>query len=328
MTAKGLRIAEIDARTPPQSAARAILRDRLGCVEGLIKRCRKTLPLTSAMVHELRASTRKAVVALDSFACLLDPKARRKLHKRLGRIRRAAGGVRDTDVALDILRDVSPQAESLPGLDHAIAQTEAQREAGSRTLRDAVERDAGRKLRKLRRRLLCGLPCTPESGPASLRELAETALTGAISRSRAATTADLALIHNLHSLRIALRKLRLTLELFEMCVPVTFDLTSSVRDLVTLLGRVNDLSRVAAICDEISSSAPHNTASAAVASLAARFGLIRDRRHAHALQSVARLDALLLTPLEDAVRATRPVPAAGSVDTGAGAPGAARSASA
>ncbi len=238
--------------TPATLAAAAALRARIGRVRRLLRRAadaRKRDKRAAEAVHQLRIATRRAVAAIDAFADLLDPRALARARKRFTRLRRAAGGVRDADVALVTLRahreSAAPGSPERAALDRLIDLTRKQRSRARQRLRKAAERTTPAKLRHIRRRLLRTLPDGPSP---TLHALADAAIDARLEALRAASSPDLRDLANVHQLRIQVKRLRYSLELFDPC----FDPAAAAEALDRLaslqerLGQINDASQLLA----------------------------------------------------------------------------------
>lgn len=258
---------------PAAAAAAAALHARIGRVRRLLRRTAASLRRdedAAESVHQLRVATRRAVAAIDAFADLLDPRALARARKRLTRLRRAAGGLRDADVALAALlaqRDsAAPGAPEHAALDRLIALTRKQRSRARRRLRKAASRTTRAKLRRARRRLRRALPHAPSP---TLRDLADAALDARTEALRSASLRDLRDLANVHQLRIQAKRLRYSLELFAPCFDpaAAADALARLTDLQERLGRINDDSALLARLESAVADIEHQEDSAAAEGL-------------------------------------------------------------
>lgn len=87
------------------------------------------------VIHDLRVAIRRFSQSLAVFASLLPPAALKKARKRLKRLRRAAGAVRDRDIALALLAEEGVSAE-----DPLCLRLRMEREQAERALREEIRR--------------------------------------------------------------------------------------------------------------------------------------------------------------------------------------------
>src|SRR5437764_1326950 len=102
-------IAHVRSDMPPAEAARHVLLARLQVVADYLPRALDEADRDPENVHQLRVGTRRAAAALRIFRQSLPAKAFKRARKRLRRLRRAAGAVRDWDVFLQDLKGLAPQ---------------------------------------------------------------------------------------------------------------------------------------------------------------------------------------------------------------------------
>ena len=181
-------------------------------------------------VHDARVATRRARFALR-IAALADRQQARDLRDRLGTLARLIGPVRDLDVLLPRLGALANAAyDDLHGADRPAART---RDRALRHLADALYTQRAARLQRVQEALpraelahLPGLlshwggaggldePVTAVAG-AAIR----TALAQAVKVGRAATAPTAARVSDLHKLRLRLKRLRYTAELFAGALP-------------------------------------------------------------------------------------------------------------
>src|SRR5262249_45024417 len=104
MSRKSKWIAADSPEQPAVEVAAAALKNRLSAMW----RC---LPLAAEhanddveYVHQLRVSSRRAMIAVENFACFMPERKAEWFRKRIRKVRRAAGAARDLDVLAARLR--------------------------------------------------------------------------------------------------------------------------------------------------------------------------------------------------------------------------------
>jgi CHAD domain-containing protein len=194
----------------------------------------------AARLHEARVATRRLREAVLLMA--RGPRAR-KLERTIRRLTRALGPVRELDVAMQTLEEISERGDAAPAAVRKLKQAiEKERKALHSEMRrriDSVNVD------KLRRRAL-QTARKHRVGPADAKGLAQAQLRMAMraARLRAAVddAAGLYLPDRLHEVRVAVKKLRYAMEL---SIQLTRSrATAQVRALKAaqdLLGRMHDL---------------------------------------------------------------------------------------
>lgn len=115
-------------------------------------------------VHQFRTTARRIESLLDALAASPDPDAR-KLLKRVGRIRRRAGRLRDVDVQMAALRTLKlgRETERKQRLAKFLENQRARRE---KKLLAALDPDTIRKLRKRMRRVALAVAAPPTTNGA------------------------------------------------------------------------------------------------------------------------------------------------------------------
>lgn len=168
-----------------------------------------------AAVHKVRVSARRAGVALTVFKSWADDDAWGRVRKLVRRVRRAAGVLRDADVHTGLVG-------ALRGHEHAASKSVVQwvldriskdRGAGGERLGRLLE-DYPRRLRRAGKRLVASLKertlGMEETGAAEVSRLANAVL--------ALTDTRIEEPVHLHELRLAVKRLRYTLEVFAPCM--------------------------------------------------------------------------------------------------------------
>ena len=229
---------------PLSKFARAQALERLEDVARQMRLVRRD-PSADA-VHDLRVSIRRFSSVLQVFPTCFSRKRAARGRKRLKTILKAAGEVRDRDIALGLAArsgngDVNGLVESL----------ERERHAAARRLRRLVRKDRRRKVlatakqsvrRKKPRRSKPPAKTWNPAAPASenavnhLPELFRNLFEAG--RQALVEPVDLA---ELHALRLKTKRRRYTLELFEPCYgPEIGERLEQLKNLQDLLGDIND----------------------------------------------------------------------------------------
>ncbi len=202
-------------------------------------------------VHRLRVATRRAGAALRAFAPVLDESLAKRLRRRLRRLRRAAGRTRQCDVHARIIEsaitDAAPDRKR--AMKRLLDQIAEDRIEARRAMVAAAERDPPRRLRKEAKRVLA-------LASQSTTTYADLARESVQRQSRAvvdAAGADLESPANLHGLRIAIKRLRYTVEVFapclgESCVDRVYPALAEAQE---FLGAANDLHEMAAWVESV-----------------------------------------------------------------------------
>lgn len=181
-------------------------------------------------VHDARVATRRARFALR-IAALADRQQARDLRDRLGTLARLIGPVRDLDVLLPRLGALANAAYDDPhGAERPVART---RNLALRHLTEALQARRSERLQRIQEALpraeLAYLPGllshwggaggVDEPVTAVAAAAIRTALAQAIKVGRAATVPAAARVDDLHRLRLRLKRLRYTAELFAGALP-------------------------------------------------------------------------------------------------------------
>lgn len=267
-------------------------------------------------VHALRVGTRRAGVALAAFRPVIGPRDARPATRIVRSLRRAAGALRDCDVHGALFADLTGRGASghVAAADHALALLAQDRVVAGQHLREALTRYTPASARAAARRIERAAPGRAE-GDETLADLGIAGVRALAIAARRASAADLSVSDNLHTLRLAMKRLRYTSELF---APV---LEPSVREAVLpeleraqqVFGEANDVStlvdRLSRYVRDLDTAHPTELPSDArqlradLADLRDRFVAVRDLRfdraaswwHASTLPSI--LESLSPGPL-------------------------------
>lgn len=242
----GKAIEGLSPDLPAKEAARWTLHVRLRAVEHMLSEATTNDGAMDAKtVHRLRVSTRRAAAALRAYKAWTPRKRRTRARKALRRVRRVAAAARLCDVQLDgfgrLMREVDPSLAVPIGvvLGHL---AEHRRAAGRDVKRLRPDPRCGRDaLKRLRKKLV---KATGEGDrDVTLMDLASAQVPELARRLDAAGRADLTAIENVHELRIAGKRARYAVELFECCF--TPDAHKAMLERLTQfqdrLGVINDL---------------------------------------------------------------------------------------
>jgi CHAD domain-containing protein len=198
-------------------------------------------------VHQARVATRRLRACLEATAPAFQEDLVVNLRRRLRRLARALGEVRDRDVLLMRLQadaEQYPEEERLPLL-NVIAQIVKEREKAHAALVAELGHKRTKKLLKqLDTFLLCPLETVQSQTelPLLVRHYAGSALLRRYEEVRQfETLMPGATSEQLHDLRIACKHLRYTLELFEPALPDTVQaVTKLVTEMQEHLGELHD----------------------------------------------------------------------------------------
>jgi CHAD domain-containing protein len=172
-------------------------------------------------VHQMRVATRRLRACLESTAPAYRDKVVVSLRKRLRRLARALGEVRDRDVLLIRLHHDRDESESQrDAIEATIERVQAERdEAHAALLKELDRKRTARLLAELHAFLACPLEevAAPDGDlPLLVRHYAGSAIWREYEQVRRFETAlSNASSERLHELRIACKHLRYTLELYE-----------------------------------------------------------------------------------------------------------------
>lgn len=282
--ATGQKPAAMTSDSAAATAAEVLVRARIRAVVRSVAAVSGSHP-DAEHVHQLRVATRRASAAIEGFAPWLEPRVKGKLQRRLKQIRRAAGAVRECDVHLGALEQLSKAApdEQRPVIRRLMKWTSAEREPGLKRLRRVLE-SRGSGLRRLARRALD--EAEPPPSGATFLDAARPVLEAVRAELRSSASGDLADLAGLHALRLALKHVRYGAELFRPCVSERFEksIFPALGRAQDVFGAVNDAGEMVAHLDRLGARAAGRPALAgAIHALAARYAAVRDRRHQEAL---------------------------------------------
>lgn len=199
-------------------------------------------------VHAARVASRRLRAAMDSAAEAYPKPWYRALHKSAKSITRTLGYVRDRDVLLATLAGDREQADESEhaGIDHLIERVQAERDEARSAMQATLSRSRIRPIRKESRLRF------PIGGGKKARRVDAAALPKRARRQIEQRTADVLgyesiipkadAVEELHDARIAVKRLRYTIELFEDQIGEDgAKLTEETKGLQDTLGHLHDL---------------------------------------------------------------------------------------
>ncbi|CAG0982523.1 Exopolyphosphatase 1 [Phycisphaerales bacterium] len=199
---------------------------------------------SSEHVHELRVATRRAGVALYAFRELIPKRAWREAREAVKSLRQAAGVLRDCDVHADLFAEltVRDRERRLPACEHASDLINRERLVAESHLLEALRKTSGVQIERLSRRLVDSLESRPPDD-LTVGKLAHQAMTQLASEAMVAASRDLGVAENLHALRIAMKHLRYSGDLFSAAMNDEFvaSVLPRVEQAQQMLGDANDL---------------------------------------------------------------------------------------
>jgi CHAD domain-containing protein len=218
------------------SVARSVLTARFVTVREALDRVFRHA--AAEPVHKLRVATRRATAALDGFAEWLPRKTYRTTRRWLRDIRQAAGFARDWDVFSGL---VSALPVAQPGVEAVLGWAAAQRGVAQAAI-DALAEHHPAELNRLMAAAVAAVTRPKGDAPRTLADLAQTKVGNDVAELSAAVAHEPMTDAHLHEVRIAGKRLRYTLELFERVIPADRldPLTARVKALQDVLGRFND----------------------------------------------------------------------------------------
>jgi CHAD domain-containing protein len=190
-------------------------------------------------VHQLRVGCRRAAAAVRAFRSLTKKKPRR-LKKWLRRIRQAAGPARDTDVLIEHLKK---RGGSGPHFDDLVSRVQRQRDDAQQALVELNAAAASGKFQKHIDACLRSLQHNRVDKRAlTFRELAVPPLKAAAEEFIEIASARETSNPRLHKLRIAGKRLRYSIELFQGAFDPSLrdDVYPQIKEAQTRLGTLND----------------------------------------------------------------------------------------
>lgn len=239
MLRKSKWIDNVAADSPLTEAARAALEERLPLVSHYLPLSAEKHEEEVEYVHQLRVATRRSAATVEIFQDTLPRKRRKWFERCLKRVRRAAGEARDMDVLCERFSKDDETARQYAALLEEIAQRRQTAQAPIvevyHRVRDSeYDRRVAGLLKRIRWRGEGSRPSLAKAAPSILRPIA--------SKFMESGRADLADIHNLHTLRKDGKQLRYAMELLANAFDDSFrrKLYPKVEGVQERLGEIND----------------------------------------------------------------------------------------
>lgn len=235
--------------TPSTPAARAlgvVAVKRIEVLAGAVRRARKVLlcdpDLAAEDVHRLRVASRRALVALDLVDHHAPGAVPTRFRRRISRLRRAAGRVRDGDVQAALLARMLDAAngEQRDEIRALLALLDRTRAESLERLRDRLDRLRIRRLRRPAEKLQRRLDAIGDQECESLATLASRVLASEAERIRAAADANLRDPDRLHEFRLRVKHARDVLDLLRPGITCASGVLDSLREIQERLGTVQD----------------------------------------------------------------------------------------
>lgn len=230
--------------TPASKAAYGLLKRHLKELRKQAKQAKKRGRSEDEPVHQLRICTRRADAVLRTFEGLIRPKFARRLRRKLGRLRRAAGEKRDLDVLLAGMRRQRGQLppEERPAGDLLIARFESAIEPAADQLAHTLKQLKKERFWEWWAWKIARLSRKGDSEP-TLAQVAKEALPSRLGALyQAHDTVKQGDWSGLHQIRIAGKRLRYAMELFAPLFDDRYrkELVGAVKAMQDLLGSLND----------------------------------------------------------------------------------------
>jgi len=234
---------EVGRDGPVIEAAVAMLKDRLKLVRRQLSRAVRKGDKNAERVHQLRVATRRAAAALDFYEDFVPRKCAKQMAKRLKRIRRTAGRVRDCDLLLSRLSSGVAQTESPSFIKRIHSLRGDAFEALCRLHKKHVTSNRLKgQTRVLLKRIRQKAERHPQRTAQRFNDWAPDRLRIFLRDFFAAAAPDLRDFAQLHRFRIRSKALRYAMELVAATFPPEFkhELYPVIERLQTLLGDIND----------------------------------------------------------------------------------------
>jgi exopolyphosphatase/guanosine-5'-triphosphate,3'-diphosphate pyrophosphatase len=314
------------------SVVSALVQPRVEELCGALRRLRRKLDEggdagdAAAAVHKVRVAARRTGVTLGVVRASADAGVWRRLRRAVRRIRQVTGVIRDADVHLGLLRSLAGVQAAGEEVAFVIRAIEESRGGAVEELRGVVRRSGPRKLRALGRGLSGPADWAAGAAAGSLAGLAAQQIGQRTAQVLAFESAGLEGAERVHELRLAIKRLRYTLDLFSGCVAdeVRTPAAALLEEAQRLAGDANDLVSLGARLDGLGDSlreAGDAERAGALASLRKRLGAVADLRQRRFTEWWAGRDVRgVLEPLaRKPVAAVKAVPAVNDEPAEAGA---------
>ena len=245
--AKAKHIPGIDCNTPAVEGIRSVLLHRL---EEMCSLRGRALDWSDPEgVHDMRVSSRRLRGAIEDFAPYLHRRGLKDVSKEIKQVADALGDVRDHDVALIALEKLKVAApdEAKVTVEQFIRARENDRKSARRQLRQAISKSALKRLRidgaNAIEDVTNRLNGKKGGDKRTYHQVAQATVKQQLKEVEKLSRGfyDPLNVRPLHKLRIAAKRLRYALELFEQCLgPEAPPLARRVARLQSSLGELHD----------------------------------------------------------------------------------------
>jgi exopolyphosphatase/guanosine-5'-triphosphate,3'-diphosphate pyrophosphatase len=252
----GRWIEGLAADMPVTEAADVVLRRRLDSVTTLLSKANKRGEKGFELVHQLRVATRRAGATLEVFQPLIGKALYREVQEQLRQVRRRAGNARDWDIFLNIIKKKYPLAETRSRAVEQVLRLAGKEQTKARrklTLLRTFGRDLRREARQVIKAVHKSRPSERRNNSSRMstaRSFAaltfsaagRAALTRPLTQLQEAMAQDLRDMERLHQLRVSVKGLRYTMEIFSSCFSEELkgSVYSDLEAVQEKLGQVND----------------------------------------------------------------------------------------
>lgn len=241
--AKLSKIKNPDCSADVRAGAGAVLRKGL---KKTVKRRAAALDFTDAEgVHDMRVAVRRMRSALRDFAPFLKKRPRRKIKKNLKNLADALGAVRDRDVEIAALERFEAEQRAVKKeLCRLIEECRIARGAAQTALTEKLADSAFEDWRKkVRAQIEKATAAGKSDERTSFEDAGRAALADLLQKfgEQSAATGEAFNAEALHDLRIAAKRLRYALELFESCFgKKAAEFAGEIAEMQNYLGEVHD----------------------------------------------------------------------------------------
>jgi CHAD domain-containing protein len=199
-------------------------------------------------VHSMRVASRRLRSALRDFSPYIKKRGLTTTLKKIKAVADALGDVRDEDVAIGALQELAPKTS--PGvakvIEHTIEKRKGDRDKARKTLKDLISKS---ELDQLKADFLDAVTTATSTGPRDRNpDQTYNQVAGEIINDRLSDLEKLSDnlfkpfgVEELHELRIAGKRLRYAVELFDQCWShSTLTIAKRISRLQTALGNIHD----------------------------------------------------------------------------------------
>lgn len=232
---------DLDPGMHSGKAARHVLNNRFAAIRAAAETTIKKNEHDTDALRRLRVATRRGAEAIGAFSAITDEESSKRTIRRLKKIRREAGAVRDYDLMLASLRtlqDNPPTKQTLPAIEHCLEHAPSHRDKAYLRFLDSTPKRAA-KFETDSATLLESIRDKASGSP--LSALASPIFAGFSDRLHRITAQEI--LEDPHQLRIELKKLKYTLEIFIGCASDKDVMLTAHADLARaqdMLGEMND----------------------------------------------------------------------------------------